>query len=150
MELESTWDVMMNSVKSLFSTAYWFLVMIRVRMIPLFEYFLALPLFFNRCKYNIMTFMYMDMVQCCTCKCVLYTHTVGHGKSEGDRAHVNCFRTYYDDVIHHVEETKADYPDVPCFLMGHSNVSKIYSVLATCTCIILVQLYMYMYLIHFK
>ena len=48
---------------------------------------------------------------------------VGHGKSEGDRAHISNFRAYYDDVIQHVEDTKADYPDIPCFLMGHSNVS---------------------------
>ena len=50
-------------------------------------------------------------------------NAVGHGKSEGDRAHISSFRIYYDDVIQHVEDTKTEYPDVPCFLMGHSNVS---------------------------
>ena len=50
-------------------------------------------------------------------------NAVGHGESEGDRAHISSFRIYYDDVIQHVEDTKAEYPDVPCFLMGHSNVS---------------------------
>ena len=54
----------------------------------------------------------------------MYTvDAVGHGESEGVRAHINNFRIYYDDVIQHVEDTKAEYPDIPCFLMGHSNVS---------------------------
>ena len=60
----------------------------------------------------------------CCIKCIIiYINTVGHGKSEGDRVHINNFRTYCDDVIQHVEDTKAEYPDLPCFLMGHSNVS---------------------------
>ena len=59
-------------------------------------------------------------------------NVVGHGKSEGDRVHINCFKTYFDDVIKHVEDTKAEYPDVPCFLMGHSNVSVI--IIMSCAC----------------
>lgn len=53
-----------------------------------------------------------------------YVFAVGHGKSEGDRVHIDTFKIYFDDVIHHVEDTIAAYPDVPCFLMGHSNVSE--------------------------
>lgn len=49
---------------------------------------------------------------------------VGHGKSEGDRVHIDTFKVYIDDVIHHIEDVIAAYPDVPCFLMGHSNVSE--------------------------
>ena len=49
--------------------------------------------------------------------------TVGHGRSEGDRVHVETFDTYTDDVIEHVERKMAEYPDIPCLLMGHSMVS---------------------------
>jgi len=45
---------------------------------------------------------------------------VGHGRSEGDRVHVETFNTYTADVIQHVERKKEEYPDVPCLLMGHS------------------------------
>ena len=48
---------------------------------------------------------------------------VGHGRSEGDRVHVETFNTYTADVIQHVERKKEEYPDVPCLLMGHSMVS---------------------------
>jgi len=48
---------------------------------------------------------------------------VGHGRSEGDRVHVETFNTYTADVIQHVERKKGEYPDVPCLLMGHSMVS---------------------------
>lgn len=51
-----------------------------------------------------------------------YIYTVGHGKSEGDRVHINDFRIYYNDVIQHVQDTTTEYPGVPCILMGHSNV----------------------------
>ena len=49
---------------------------------------------------------------------------VGHGRSEGDRAHIDSFKIYYDDVICHVEDTIKEYPGIPCFLMGHSNVRR--------------------------
>ena len=48
---------------------------------------------------------------------------VGHGRSEGDRVHVETFDTYTADVIQHVERKKGEYPDIPCLLMGHSMVS---------------------------
>ena len=49
--------------------------------------------------------------------------SVGHGRSEGDRVHVETFDTYVQDVIQHVERMKQEHPDVPCLLMGHSMVS---------------------------
>lgn len=45
---------------------------------------------------------------------------VGHGQSEGDRVHVEDVDTYVQDVIHHVELMKNEYPHLPCILMGHS------------------------------
>jgi alpha-beta hydrolase superfamily lysophospholipase len=45
---------------------------------------------------------------------------VGHGRSEGDRVYVEDIDAYVQDVIHHVELMKNDYPHLPCILMGHS------------------------------
>lgn len=45
---------------------------------------------------------------------------VGHGKSLGDRVHINDFNTYVQDIINHVKDVKKAYSTVPCFLMGHS------------------------------
>ena len=49
---------------------------------------------------------------------------MGHGKSEGDRAHIEKFSTYVDDAIQHVYSVKEKYPDIPVFLLGHSMVSS--------------------------
>lgn len=49
--------------------------------------------------------------------------TVGHGLSEGDRVHITRFRTYVDDVIQHVDIVKKKYPEISCFLVGHSMVN---------------------------
>ena len=54
---------------------------------------------------------------------VCISPSVGHGRSEGDRVHVETFDTYVQDVIQHVERMKQEHPDVPCLLMGHSMVS---------------------------
>lgn len=48
--------------------------------------------------------------------------TVGHGKSEGDRAHIESFDTYVLDVVHHSEDMNARYPGVPSMMLGHSLV----------------------------
>ena len=62
-------------------------------------------------------------------------YAVGHGESEGERAHIDSFKIYYDDVISHVEDTVAEYPGVPCFLMGHSNVCANYILVSAHSCI---------------
>ena len=49
---------------------------------------------------------------------------VGHGRSEGDRVHVEDVDTYVQDAIRHVELMKNKYPHLPCILMGHSMVTK--------------------------
>ena len=54
--------------------------------------------------------------------CAHEIHVVGHGRSEGDRVYVEDIDTYVQDVIHHVELMKSDYPHLPCILMGHSMV----------------------------
>lgn len=52
--------------------------------------------------------------------------TVGHGKSEGDRVHINTFNTYVNDVMQHVNSVKQKHPGLPCFVIGHSLVSSFY------------------------
>lgn len=54
---------------------------------------------------------------------VIYIIIVGHGKSGGERVYLNGFTTYVMDVVSHVKDFKLCYPEVPCFLMGHSMVS---------------------------
>ncbi|XP_060574217.1 monoglyceride lipase-like [Ruditapes philippinarum] len=54
---------------------------------------------------------------------------VGHGQSEGDRAHVIDFDDYVNDVFCHIDQVKNKFPDKPVFLIGHSMGGAI-SVLA--------------------
>ena len=49
---------------------------------------------------------------------------VGHGKSDGDRVHIEDFQIYVRDVIQHIEMLKAEYGNIPFFLLGHSMVSE--------------------------
>ena len=49
---------------------------------------------------------------------------VGHGKSDGDRVHIEDFQIYVRDVIQHIEMLKAEYGNIPFFLLGHSKVSQ--------------------------
>lgn len=52
---------------------------------------------------------------------LVYGHDhVGHGRSEGDRVHIETFDTYVLDVVNHIEDMKAQYPGVPSMLLGHS------------------------------
>ncbi|XP_045178920.2 monoglyceride lipase-like [Mercenaria mercenaria] len=45
---------------------------------------------------------------------------VGHGQSEGDRAHVLSFDDYVNDMFYHIDQVKNKFPDKPVFLLGHS------------------------------
>ncbi len=44
----------------------------------------------------------------------------GHGRSEGERAHLTSFHELLDDTHVIVEKAIAENPDVPVFLLGHS------------------------------
>ncbi len=44
----------------------------------------------------------------------------GHGKSSGPRLWVAQFDEYLDDVVALLREVRAEYPDKPLFLFGHS------------------------------
>jgi alpha-beta hydrolase superfamily lysophospholipase len=44
----------------------------------------------------------------------------GRGKSDGDRYHVDTIEEYLSDVDSLVEQAKAEHPELPLFLLGHS------------------------------
>lgn len=44
----------------------------------------------------------------------------GHGRSPGKRGHTDRFSDFIEDVQQVVLRSKADYPDLPLFLFGHS------------------------------
>jgi alpha-beta hydrolase superfamily lysophospholipase len=44
----------------------------------------------------------------------------GHGRSEGMRGHAPSYRAIMDDIEHFIQEVKKRYPQLPCFLYGHS------------------------------
>ncbi|XP_035210099.1 monoglyceride lipase-like [Stegodyphus dumicola] len=51
----------------------------------------------------------------------VFTHDhVGHGQSEGQRAHIDSFDQFVDDVFKHIDMTKKKFQDLSCFLCGHS------------------------------
>jgi len=58
--------------------------------------------------------------------------TVGHGKSEGDRVHIDTFDTYVNDVIRHVDIVKKKHPGLACYIIGHSMVSCYKLLLTLC------------------
>eukprot|EP00118_Oscarella_pearsei_P026177 m.309552 g.309552 ORF g.309552 m.309552 type:complete len:287 (+) comp46916_c0_seq1:46-906(+) len=45
---------------------------------------------------------------------------VGHGRSEGTRVDIEDFHHYIQDVLEHINQVKAEYPDIPLFLFGQS------------------------------
>merc|ERR1711860_314543 len=57
---------------------------------------------------------------------------VGHGKSEGDRVHIDHFSVYCRDVWQHITEMKEKHPGLPVFIYGHSMVSDIYQISLGC------------------
>ena len=50
-------------------------------------------------------------------------YTVGHGRSDGVRAYVRDASEYTEDLLTHVTTLKEEYPDLPCYIVGHSMVS---------------------------
>ncbi|PRD25187.1 UNVERIFIED_CONTAM: Mgll [Trichonephila clavipes] len=45
---------------------------------------------------------------------------VGHGQSEGIRAHINTFDKFVEDVFYHIDLIRVKYPELDCFICGHS------------------------------
>ena len=44
----------------------------------------------------------------------------GHGRSEGQRGHIDRWSQYRDDVTAYLEQVKTRYPGFPVFIYGHS------------------------------
>jgi len=44
----------------------------------------------------------------------------GHGKSQGRRGHTPSYDALMDDIATFLAEIEKRYPDIPCFLYGHS------------------------------
>jgi alpha-beta hydrolase superfamily lysophospholipase len=44
----------------------------------------------------------------------------GHGRSPGTRGYVARFRHYVEDIVAFLEQARADHPERPVFLVGHS------------------------------
>jgi alpha-beta hydrolase superfamily lysophospholipase len=44
----------------------------------------------------------------------------GHGRSEGQRGHIDRWSQYRDDVMAYLEQVKTRYPGLPVFIYGHS------------------------------
>lgn len=51
---------------------------------------------------------------------VLAVDHVGHGRSPGQRGHLDRFDEYLDGVSELVDRAARDYPNLPVFLLGHS------------------------------
>ena len=49
----------------------------------------------------------------------------GHGRSEGQRGHINAWEEYRGDLKYFVEEANQMYPEIPTFILGHSLGSLI-------------------------
>ncbi|CAL1291114.1 unnamed protein product [Larinioides sclopetarius] len=52
---------------------------------------------------------------------LVFSHDhVGHGQSEGLRAQIDTFDKFVDDVFKHVDIVRKRFPDLECFICGHS------------------------------
>ncbi len=45
---------------------------------------------------------------------------VGHGKSSGKRGHAKSYELFLNEVESNIAMVKEEFPDIPCFLYGHS------------------------------
>lgn len=55
----------------------------------------------------------------------------GHGKSSGERGHVESFTRFYKDVKKIKDRAEKDFPSVPLYILGHSMgafISSLYAV----------------------
>ena len=52
-----------------------------------------------------------------------FSPLVGHGRSGGDRGHIDSIESYVTDVVNHIKDTRAEFSDPPLFLFGLANVS---------------------------
>ncbi|OXB64522.1 hypothetical protein ASZ78_012785, partial [Callipepla squamata] len=50
----------------------------------------------------------------------LFSPTVGHGQSEGDRMVVSDFHVFIRDSLQHIDLMKKDHPGLPILILGHS------------------------------
>ncbi|GFY08099.1 monoglyceride lipase [Trichonephila clavipes] len=48
------------------------------------------------------------------------TQKLGHGQSEGIRAHINTFDKFVEDAFYHIDLIRVKYPELDCFICGHS------------------------------
>ena len=65
---------------------------------------------------------------------------VGHGKSDGDRIHIDDFQIYVRDLVQHIELLKVKHPGLPVFVIGESMV--LYCIhTGTCTIIMYIRMY---------
>jgi len=59
----------------------------------------------------------------------------GHGRSNGERVHVEQFTDYAEDFIQFIQLKYKDHPDLPHFLLGHSMGSLV----AALTCLAMLR-----------
>ena len=54
----------------------------------------------------------------------LIDFSVGHGRSDGERAQVSNFSCYVMDVFKHIDQVTAVHSGIPVFMFGHSMVGR--------------------------
>lgn len=88
------------------------------------------------CIYVVCTSTYVICLYVCTYVVFYVCCLVGHGRSDGDRVHIEDFQIYARDIIQHIEILKDKYGNIPFFLLGHSMVSYMYyAILCSTKCL---------------